>query len=148
MKKLFVLLSLIAINCFASGADQLSSGSWEGYKQMGSTYQAFALTIEENGNGFYGFIPDIKKASPICFPLTKKSLGFRNGYFQQADSRNGLEFILIVGPSIESTMEVMSIMKYPEKNSSFSQTWSLIPVAEDQKNTILFNSCKKVLSGT
>lgn len=143
MIKFRILLMLISVSLFsiASANDEIPSGIWEGYKQVGSTYQALSLNIGEDGNGFYGFMSDIRKKFSICFPITKESIVFENGFFQQRNEKNGLEFIIILGPSIDNTMEVMHIMRYPAKSKSFSQALTLAPVNEDQNNDIILSSC-------
>lgn len=146
MSKLVSFVFVIFGGCFAiTGAiasDIISAGSWEGYKGEGSTYQAFFLTVEEEGNGFYGFMPDISKSFSICFPITKETMVFNNGYFTQKNVENGLEFIVVLGPSVDKTIEVMRIMRYPDKNESFAQTMRLIPISDENKNRNIVNSCK------
>ncbi len=141
-----VLLIFILLQCvFANASAPFPTGIWEGYKQIGSTYQEFILEVDSNGNGFYGSLSDIKKREPVCFKITRASMLNLWGFFKQDNKLNGLEFTLILAPSIDNTFEATSILYYAENKSTFSQSWSLTPVSKDNRNIRLVDLCNGFL---
>lgn len=145
MGKIFVF-TFILIQCVHANASvPFPAGIWEGYKQMGSTYQEFTLEVDSDGNGFYGSLHDIKNREPVCFKISKASMLNLWGFFKQDDKLNGLEFSLILAPSIDNTFEATSILYYAEKKSTFSQSWTLTPVPKNNRNTRLVELCKGFL---
>ena len=145
MSKLFAFIFILTQCAFANATVPFPAGIWEGYKQMGSTYQEFVLEVGTDGNGFYGTLPDIKKGEPVCFKISRASMLNLWGIFKQDNKLNGLEFSLILAPSIDNTFEATSILYYAEKKSTFSQSWTLTSVPKNNRNPRLVELCKDFL---
>lgn len=145
MSKFFIFIFILVQCVFANATGPFPVGIWEGYKQMGSTYQEFILEVDGDGNGFYGSLPDIKNREPICFKISRASMLNLWGFFKQDNKLNGLEFSLILAPSIDNTFEATSILYYGEKKSTISQSWTLIPIPKNNRNPRLVELCNSFL---
>jgi hypothetical protein len=145
MNKIFVFIFVIAKIHFANAADMLPAGIWEGYRQVGSTYQEFVLEIDATGHGYYGFSSNIQKPIPICFTITKVTLLNLISFRRQENKLNGLEFSLTLVPSIDNMFEAINAMTEPAAKKTFSQSWSLVPVEGINRNMRLAEQCKRFL---
>lgn len=142
MKNILAFMVIFLQTYGVSAAESFPVGFWEGYKRMGSSYQEFILEIDAAGNGYYGLSPNINKPTPICFKISKASLLNFVGYYKQENRLNGLGFSLILVPSIDNTVEAISVLNYPEQNSTLSESWSLVKIDQGNRNVRLMELCK------
>lgn len=142
MKKILTFYAALFQVSWVNAAEQFPAGFWEGYNKAGSSYREFILEIDAEGNGYYGLSPNISKPTPICFKISKASMLKSVGYYKQENKLNGLEFSLILVPSIENTIEAISSLNYPENNSTLSESWSLVRIEKRNRNFRLIELCK------
>lgn len=145
MKKFFVFIFFVLVNAhFANAEDPLPVGIWEGYRQVGSTYQEFVLEIDSTGRGYYGY-STIQRPIPICFKITKGTLVSLISYRRQENKLNGLEFSLTLVPSVDNMFEAINVMTEPVAKKTFSQSWTLVPVEAVNRNIRLVEQFKRFL---
>ena len=140
-----MIFAFLVLTCITCIAEDFPSGTWEGYNKMGSTYQEFILDIDTNGDGYYGFTPDVRYANAICFTISRNILIKTYGYFQKHNKLNGIDFTLLLIPSIDGTVEAISIVKEFEKKTSIVQSFSLTPVHKTTRNVRTVDLCKGYL---